>query len=190
MIRILPMALLIAFATAAWADEPAAPARGLRMTLHLERSRFPAGEAIPLEVVIKNESGAEVCLGMSIDDQASFDYVVRYVGGGLTRAGRMPITKYGAWRLRPIDAAKNFPILLRPGEERRYRVPIQRMVDMTLGGTYTVVVNRCVPGRFRHDADGLPLPPDGVTRVEIVSNELTIEVVEPPPAGERPCRRS
>jgi hypothetical protein len=183
MTRILPAALLIATATAAWAGEPSPSAKGLRMSLHLERSRFLAGEAIPLEVVIRNESDAEVFLGMSAEDMGSFDFVVRYVGGGLTQAGRMPITKYGAWRLGPFDAAKNIPIRLKPGEERRYRVPIQRMVDMTLGGTYTIVAVRCVPGRFRHDTEGRLLPPDGVARVEVVSDERTVEVAEPPPPG-------
>jgi hypothetical protein len=42
------------------------------------------------------------------------------------------------------------------------------MVDLTLSGTYSVVVKRSNPGHPRHP---------------LISNELTLEIAEPPTPG-------
>ena len=165
-------------------DEPSPIAwgpvtRGLQMSIRLERTRYGGGEPILLEVVIRNTANAEADLGMSACDLSSFDFAVRYVGGGMSQAGRMPFTRYGAKLLEDLGASKNMLIRLKAGEQRRYRFALNRMVDMTLSGTYSVAVNRHVPGRPRHDRAGHPLPPGPDKPAELVSNELTVEVAEP-----------
>jgi hypothetical protein len=139
--------------------------RGLQMSIRLERERYRADQPVPLEVVIKNTLDEEADLGMSVSDLSSFTFVVRYAGGGMTRAGTMPLTRYGARMLEEVDAGKNVPIRLKGGEERRYPFLLGRMVDMTLSGTYSVALRRVLPGQ----------PPG-----ELVSNELSVEITEPP----------
>src|SRR5947209_7368381 len=72
--------------------------KGLEMSIRLDRPSFKADEPVVLDVMIRNTTPEEVSLGMSVDDQASFEIEVRYVGGGMTQSGRMPLTKYGARR--------------------------------------------------------------------------------------------
>ena len=98
----------------------------------------------------------------------------------MTQAGRMPLTRYGARRFSAFDAAKNIEIRLKGLEERRYRFPLSRMYDMTLSGTYSVKVNRLIPGRHRYDSEGRLLPTNRAREEELVSNELTVEMTEPP----------
>ena len=69
---------------------------------------------------------------------------------------------------------------LKGGAERRYRLPLNRLVDMTLSGTYSVAVKRHVPGQPRHDGQGRPLPPGPNKPDELVSKELSVEITEPP----------
>ena len=132
--------------------------KGLEMSIQLDRTSTRVGEPVVLGVVIRNTKREEVSLGMSVHDQASFDIEVRYVGGGMTQAGRMPLTKYGARRFSAFGAAKNIEIRLKGLEERRYRFPLSRMYDLTLSGTYSVKVNRLIPGRPRYDGEGRLLP--------------------------------
>jgi hypothetical protein len=141
---------------------------GLQMSIHLERNRYRADEPITLEVVVKNNGDKEVDLGMSATDMSSFDMEVRYVGGGMTQAGRMPLTKFGTKFLQQDKAAKNIPILLKAGEQRSYRFALNRMVDLTLSGTYSVAVTRTIQG---HDGEG---------RSQLTSDVLSVEITEPP----------
>ena len=153
---------------------------GLRMSARLDRPGYRVEEPVVLEVVIWNTKPEEASLGMSAADQASFDIEVRYVAGGMTQSGRMPLTGYEARRLAASDAAKNIEIRLKGLEVRRYRFPLSRMYDMTLGGTYSVKVNRLIPGRHRYDGEGRVLPNDHTREGELVSNELTVEMAEHP----------
>jgi hypothetical protein len=137
--------------------------KGLQMTLRLERQRYRADEPVALELVIKNAGNEEADLGMSASDMSSFDFVVCYVGGGMTQAGRMPLTKFGTKLLQELDAAKNIPIRLKAGEQRSYRFTLNRMVDLSLSGTYSVAVKRSVQGQ-PHELD---------------SNALSVEIMEP-----------
>jgi hypothetical protein len=91
----------------------------------------------------------------------------------------MPRTKYGAKVLEDTDAGKNVPIRLKAGEQRPYRFSLNRMVDMTLSGTYSVVVNRRVPGQRHHDGDGRPWPRGAHSPAKLVSNDLSVEITEP-----------
>jgi hypothetical protein len=120
---------------------------------------------------------------MSVDDLSSFDFVVQYVGGGMTQCERMPFTKYGAKLLEEREAAKNIPIRLKTDEERTYHFPLNRMVDMTLSGTYSLVVKRYIPGQPRHDREGRPLPVASPKPDDLSSNELSVEVKELPVPG-------
>ncbi len=176
----LPLALVLLVAVVTRADE--APThwgpivKGLQMSSRLEKSEYRSDEPVMLEVAIKNTSKEVVSLGWSADDQASFEIAVNYVGGGLAPAGRMPLTKYGAWRFAPSDATKNVEIFLKAGEERRYRFPLRRMYDMTLQGNYSVVVNRLIPGQMRYDTEGHIQPIEGPRPDELVSNSLTVVI--------------
>jgi hypothetical protein len=154
--------------------------KGLEMSIRLARPSSRVDEPVVLEVVIRNTKPEEVSLGMSADDQASFDIEVRYVGGGMTQSGRMPLTKYGVRRFSFFDAAKNIEIRLKGHEERRYSFPLSRMYDMTLSGTYSVKANRLIPGRHRYDGEGRVLPTDRAREEELISNELTVERAETP----------
>jgi hypothetical protein len=144
------------------------------MSLRLDRSRYRADEPITVEVVIKNVSQEAVFLGMSAEDWASFEIAVSLLESEAGGLGRMPLTKFGVRRFAPFVAAKNIPIRLEADEERRYRFPINRMVDMTLDGRYAVVVNRTIPGRFRYDPDGHMPAIERTRPAELVSNELTV----------------
>jgi hypothetical protein len=176
----LPIAFFLLVAAVTRADEPSVEwgpnMKGLRMSARLERPRYRAGEPIVVDIVIKNTSKELVFLGFSAEDTASFEIVVSYTGGGLTQAGRMPLTKYGTWRFTPFDASKNIQISLKGGEERRYRFPLNRMYDMTLDGDYSIVVNRTVPGGFRYDADGHMLAIEGNRPAELMSNESRVVI--------------
>jgi hypothetical protein len=157
--------------------------KGLQMSIRLDRTQVRAGEAILLDVTIRNTGKGEADLGMSVDDLSSFDFVVQYVGGGMTQCERMPFTKYGAKMLEEREAAKNIPIRLKTGEERTYHFPLNRMVDMTLSGTYSLVVQRYIPGQPRHDREGRPLPVASPKPDDLSSNELSVEVKELPVPG-------
>jgi hypothetical protein len=154
--------------------------KGLQMSIGLEREQYRADEPVILEVIIKNTLDEEADLGMSASDLSSFAFVVRYVDGGMSQARRMPLTKFGATLLQDRDSAKNVPIRLKGGEQRPYRFPLNRMVDMTLSGTYSVAINRYVPGQPRYDGEGRPLPPGPKKPDELVSNELSVGIKEPP----------
>ena len=119
----LPIAFFLPVAAVTRADEPPVEwipiMKGLQ-SARFERPRYRAGEPIVVDNVIKNTSKELVFLGFSAEDTASFEFVVSYIGGGLTPAGRMPLTKYGAWRFTPFAASENIQISLKGGEERRY----------------------------------------------------------------------
>jgi hypothetical protein len=93
----LPIAFLLLTAAVTRADEPSVEwgpiIKGLRMSARLEGPRYQAGESIMVDIVIKNTSKELVFLGFSAEDAASFEIVVNYIGGRLTPAGRMPLTK-------------------------------------------------------------------------------------------------
>jgi hypothetical protein len=181
----LSIALFLLAASVARAGEPSADwgpvLKGLQMSSRVDRSRYRADEPIMVEVVIKNTSKEVVFLGMSIDDQASFDIAVSLNESGAGGLGRMPLTKYGARRFAPLNAAKNIPIRLKEGEERRYRFPLNRMYDMTLDGKYSVVVNRSIPGRSRYDSDGHMRAVEGDKPDELVSNKLFVVISDSAP---------
>ena len=173
--------ILTLLATAmARAGEPsagdAAAIKGLQMSIHVEKTRYRADEPMVIEVAIKNTTEAEVFLGMSIDDWASFDFAVQLVASEAGGIGRMPLTKFGARRLSRFDAPKNIPIRLKAGEVRRYRFPLNRMVDMTLDGRYSVVVRRSIPGRPRQNPEGRVPAIEGDASPDLVSDELKVEV--------------
>jgi hypothetical protein len=145
--------------------------KGLQMSLRLERERYRVDEPVALEVVIKNNREEEADLGMSAADLSNFEFVVRYVGGGMTQAGKMPMTKFGTKLLNEVPDSKNVPIRLKPGGQRSYRFTLNRMVDLTLSGTYSVAVKRAVSSH--------PLP-DAAGKLDVlVSNELAVEIMEP-----------
>jgi hypothetical protein len=153
---------------------------GLQMSLRLEQGRYRADEPVTLEVVIKNTGDEQVYLGMSASDLSRFDFAVRYFGGGMAQAGRMPLTKFGTKLLQEADAGKNIPIRLKPGEQRSYRFVLNRMVDMTLSGIYSIVIKRSVPGQPRPDREVRPLPSGPDKPSELTSRELSVEITEPP----------
>jgi hypothetical protein len=62
-------------------------------------------------------------------------------------------------------------IRLKAREQRSYHFTLNRMVDLTLSGTYAVVVKRTVSG---HPAAPGPAKPG-----ELESNELSLEITEP-----------
>src|SRR5262249_32775820 len=65
--------------------------KGLQMSIRLRRGRYRAGEPVTLEVVIRNTLDKEADLGMSASDLSSFDFVVRYVGGGMGPSRRVRV---------------------------------------------------------------------------------------------------
>lgn len=152
--------------------------RGLRMSSSVERARCQTTQPITLEVVIKNTSQEVVFLGGAALDYASFDIAVSYIGGGQSQGGRVPLTRYGQKLFAVFDAAKNPPVELKPGEERPYRFALNRMYDMTLAGTYSVAVNRAVPGRWRYDGDGRMDKAEAARPPELVSNQLVVELFD------------
>jgi hypothetical protein len=105
--------------------------------------------------------------------------VARYVGGGMTQAGKMSLTKFGTKLLQEVPDAKNVPIRLKSGQQRSYRFALSRMVDLTLSGTYSVAVKRSVPCQPRQQGEGNPQAAGGGRLDELVSNELNLEITEP-----------
>jgi hypothetical protein len=99
----------------------------------------------------------------------SFDFIVSYVDDGVAKPRAMPLTSYGMTLKDPVAVAANGTCILKPGEQESCRFPLSRIVDMTLAGNYKVVVHRTVP-------------PEAPNRV-LISNELTVEVTEPPEDG-------
>jgi hypothetical protein len=157
--------------------------KGLQMSVRLEKAQYRYGESIQLDVLIRRTANEEADLGMSVSDLSSFDFDVRYVSGGMAQAGRMPLTKYGAKLLEDHEAVKNIRIWLKAGEQRPYQFPLNRLVDMTLSGTYSVTVHRYVPGRPRHDSEDHPRQPGPRKPDDLVSNELSVEIRELPIAS-------
>src|SRR5260370_36814033 len=98
----------------------------------------------------------------------------------MSQAGRMPLTKFGAKLLQEVGSTKNVPIRLKAGAQRSYRLALSRMIDLTLSGTYSVTVHRFVPGRPPHLREGSHLWHGPNKPKELVSNELTVEITEPP----------
>jgi len=153
--------------------------KGLQMSLKLEREQYRIDEPITLEVVIKNTGAEKAFLGMSSSDMSQFDFAVCYVGGGMTQSGKMPLTKYGTKLLQELPAAKNISIWLKPGEQRSYRFALNRMVDLTLSGTYSVTLKRTIPVQPPRDEEGNKLT-DTSMPDELISNELSVGITEPP----------
>jgi hypothetical protein len=129
---------------------------------------------------------------MSDSEQSSFEIAVNLRRSEAGGPGRMPLTRYGARRFAPFLAAKNVPIRVRAGEERWYRFPLNRMYDISLAGSYTVSVNRCIPGRQRYDGEGRMLPAGaGQSEGLLTSDGVSVEIAEPasrpgvdPPSGD------
>lgn len=157
----------------------AAIAKNLQMTLRLEREQYRVDEPISLEVIIKNTGTEKAFLGMSASDLSHFDFAVSYVGGGMTQSGKMPLTKYGTKLLQELPAAKNVSIWLKPGEQRSYRFALNRMVDLTLSGTYSIAIKRTIPAQPTQDNEGNKLTGTNMPD-ELVSNELTVAITEAP----------
>ena len=155
----------------------AAGVTGLQMSIRLERDSYRVDEPITLEVVIKNGGTENAFLGMSAADIGRFDFEINYVSGGM--AGKMPLTKYGTMLLQEIPATKNITIWLKPGEQRSYRFALNRIVDLTLSGTCSVVLKRSVPAQPTHDNEGHQLSAANLPDV-LTSNELTVGITEPP----------
>ena len=56
------------------------------------------------------------------------------------------------------------------------------MIDLTLSGTYSVVVKRTVPDQPRREREGEGLAsPDTSKLNQLISNELSVEITEPRP---------
>ena len=154
------------------------PHKGLQMAVRADKPSYRVDETVVIDVAIRNTTKEPIWLGMSIEDQASFEVIVNLkeiMAGGL---GRMPLTRYGVFRYTPLAAGKNVPIRLEAGEVRNYRFPLNRMYDMTFGGHYTVTVNRSVPGRFRYDPDGRPAAGEAARPIELKSNDLSLTLID------------
>jgi hypothetical protein len=174
-----PASVLFPYGTPVLGIGTVAGIKGLEMSLRLDRETYRFDEPITLELIIKNIGAEKIYLGMSATDMSSFDFVVNYVGGGMTQFGRMSLTNYGTKLLQELPASKNIAIWLKPGEQRSYRFALNRMVDMTLSGTYSVVLKRTVPAQPTQDAEGNKLTGTLLPNV-LISNKLSVGISELP----------
>jgi len=147
---------------------------GMRMRVSLARSDYAVSDPILVRVDVKNVTDEKVYLtwfehmwGAEARDQmgylAPFTYYERYL------RGRTPHARSGG----------HHGGYLGPGESETRWLLLDRLVDLTKGGTYTVIVKRYVPdgvGAHRQ----LPAPPVTVRinrerRIDQVFQRLALE---------------
>jgi 6-phosphogluconolactonase (cycloisomerase 2 family) len=111
------------------------------MKIELPKPEFAAGEAVRLNVVIRNNSTeGTLFLGGSAFDLSSFRFSVKNAAGD-----EMPKTAFGTRLLHSPGAVfANAGIRLPPGARRRYQFAISRMFDMSRSAVYTISVERRV----------------------------------------------
>ena len=119
---------------------------GLQITARSDKETYSSGESVVVTVALKNISEKDQTVG-DTDENIEFEFVVTYEGNAT------PMTKYGAqshkrWiDLQIAHSLGSFPglmysTLLHPGQERAYHFAVNRFQDMTLDGSYTIVVKR------------------------------------------------
>jgi len=150
----------------------------VEMTLSAKNAT-PAGESLPLEVVIRNKGKDVVRYGPTDAGYGDFQILVVDAagkGGPLTRMG-----KASGVVTRPARFAKFTPKPIRPGEACAIRFNLALLYDLTLAGKYgaSVAVEIYPAGS----------PKDGREFV-IKAADLTFEVTSPAPPLTKKLARS
>ncbi|MBV9468912.1 MAG: hypothetical protein JO316_07515 [Abitibacteriaceae bacterium] len=98
---------------------------------------FKPLEPIILLVSIKNMGASSLSLvDQDRTGEGDFTFIIKNSLGQI-----MPATRYGN-RSGKQDFYRAFRFVLKPGEERKYRFTLNRLVDMTEGGAYSIMVKR------------------------------------------------
>lgn len=119
---------------------------GVRLVVNLEstaKKMFEPLEPVTLLLVLKNTSKLPMEFTETTSSQ-DYDITVKDSMGNV-----MPATRYGTKPDAPVSSATG-RTSLQPNEEAKFKVTLNRMVDMTVDGVYSATIRRSVSqaGKF------------------------------------------
>lgn len=133
---------------------------GFQLSARLEKELVGPCEPVILVVVMRNASKGILSLAESSPER-DYKFVVKDDQGA-----SIPLTRYGK---RLMDSTEEFRLVtlkMKSQEEIRSEILINRIYDMTLSSTYSIIVKRNV---FRQDGKGL---------AEVISNVVKVKIAQ------------
>jgi hypothetical protein len=128
--------------------QAAGSAAGFRLTVEYPEAPVSASDSILVMVALQNATNQPLSY---IERLGAMDLDVSVTD---EKGQVCPLTRYGKWAKELRDApvsGRRFLQPLDPQEATEWPIRLDRLYDMTLAGTYTVVVSRAVPP---HEAVG------------------------------------
>ena len=114
---------------------PTPPQRQLlELTIAPSDQEVPAASPVIVGLSLKNQSEEAIAIWETHVDW-DFEFTVRNSDGRI-----VPLTVYGR-RMEPsrgLETIRRKKVLLKPGAQQTYQVPVNRKHDMTLTGGYTI----------------------------------------------------
>ncbi|MBV9470075.1 MAG: hypothetical protein JO316_25550 [Abitibacteriaceae bacterium] len=149
-----------------------ASATGLHLSVEMERAEVYAGEQVVAKVTLRNESSTTISYWGVYDDE-SFTYTIK------DWRGNVPLTRYGKLVIKPpggpIYSVMVLTHHLKPGQEYKCRILLNRLYDMTPPGKYSITLQKIVG--TEHQTVKLIAPPVTVNIKGFDSGTSTISPV-------------
>lgn len=141
----------------------------VQLIVRAAKTEFRPGEPVSLEVVLSNQSRESLRVVQGWGDRVGFQFEAKNA-----RGLKIPMTQYGKKQSgaeSEVVTSVGPPtiISLAAGQEMRDTFVLNRLIDMSEEGSYTVTARRLI------------LPSGQEKAVEVVSQLLPIEIVEPAP---------
>ena len=152
-------------------------AEGFEILASIKKTDVNTSEPVIIQVVLKNTTGKQLVYNegvrtrdfkIIVEDDKGRDLAFTIYGNHLFGDERTSFAVGPGW-----------PTILEGGQEVRYEFVINRMYDMSKGGTYSVRVKRLF---LRANASKLIIAGQHTSQYdEIISNTVKFKVVEPSP---------
>jgi len=116
-------------------------ATGYLLSVTLEKPEVSASEPVVIRVAVKNGSKESISYILELPEK-TFKLSVKDAKGR-----EVPLTAYGKrlFGKRPQGESGTQGVNLKPGAKSEFRMLVNRIYDMTVSGTYTIVARRAFP---------------------------------------------
>lgn len=141
-------------------DKGGMVSEGFQLSAQLEKEWVGPCEPVILIVTLKNVSEKVLSLADSRPER-DYEIVVKDEQGEET-----PLTTYGKNLMDSAGVFRRVLLKMNAGQELQNRLLINRIYDMSISGTYSIIVKRNV---FRQDGKGF---------AEVISNTIKVEITE------------
>lgn len=136
--------------------------KSFQLSVQVQEEVLRTGQPVVLQLALRNKTERDIDLTGTGQPYKDFLFEVKDSKGNLA-----PLTAY-ARNLRVAPLFRIVNTTLKAGEEARYKVVINAVIDMTRSDDYSVVVKRDIPG---------PFEPIGPGKTEVVSNAVRVKVI-------------